>query len=616
MGPSPHSSRAAIVNKMSPSGKLSAYNIRPSGINQNVSSGKLSAYSTPSVVANQNVSSGKLSAYDLRPATKDQNGSSGKLSAYDMQSFTMDQIGSPVKLSAYNSLPADLGNLNSSGKLSAYSTQSATNKRTTPSGKLSAYDPPSIKRSKWTDSLQVGQYSISFDGECLDDDCSNFCQNSEDGSSKKEIETSTDKFSLDMDDVLNAFGPFNLGGLPSIPEEPTMGPSLRDLGRTVSNPAITNPNLIVYPKLVNRVERYFESRKPTPVGWDWVVGGDPPTLEYVQTRYTQNAGLTDSSTVTSGSMTDFSHTGGPSRPLTPPLDAFQMNGHLHMDDPFQVNGHLQMDDPFITDGGPLQMGPHQMGPPPMGSRGMVPPLPGLPTLADGKPLDPLTVIGQMRETHAQGVQPFGPSRFLNPTQDSLIDNPNGNYLGSMSAASNQMTTLPNHLNTCIWVEGAPGDLTYYEMLRSIRHCGKVYSVHINPPKEKHFTAAAKIAFCTRLGAERFFQQAHSAYGIIIRGRRICVRWNRNKYRENNNRAESRVLRIFGDPTYVNFQTLGEYFRRLFYFNLIWVEQVAPGVMIWEFSSILAQAHSAKQAIEREPAMMNIVGIKYERDPCE
>lgn len=179
MAPSPHSSRAAIVNRMSPSGKLSAYNIRPSGINQNVSSGKLSAYSTPSVAANQNISSGKLSAYDLRSATKNQNGSSGKLSAYDIGSFTMEQIGSPVKLSAYSPLPADLGNLNSSGKLSAYSTQPATTKRTTPSGKLSAYDAPSTKRSKWIDSLQMGQYSISFDDECLDDDCSNFCKNSE-----------------------------------------------------------------------------------------------------------------------------------------------------------------------------------------------------------------------------------------------------------------------------------------------------------------------------------------------------------------------------------------------------------------------------------------------------
>lgn len=459
-----------------------------------------------------------------------------------------------------------------------------------------------------------------------------------DKTSKTELESSEDNFPLNMDGVLNAFGPFGWGSLPTIPEHatPTSNPSqaaaasLRDPGLNTSNPAISDRDLLIYPNLSKRVGRYFENRKPTPDGWTWSVADTPttgsltPTMGsftpttgsytpttgfYTPTQSTTSVALTDSSTVTSGSVTELSQAGR-SRPPTPQMASRQMDllqMALHQIDDSQM-ALRHMDD--------AQMGNAQMGNALMGNPQMGDPQIGPLTFGSGKHLHPIDVISKMREIQTEGVQPFGPSRFLNHPYGNPTGNPNGNYLGTMSAASNQTTSLPDHLNTCIWVEGAPADLTYFEMLRSIRHCGKVYSVHINPPREKHFTAAAKIAFCTRVGAERFFQQAHSAIGIIIRGRRICVRWNRNKYRENFNRAESRVLRISGPSAYVNFQVLGEYFAGLFYFNLIWVEELSPGNMIWEFSSILAQAHSAKQAIEREPAMMNMVRIKYERDPCE
>lgn len=413
-----------------------------------------------------------------------------------------------------------------------------------------------------------------------------------------------------MEGVMNAFGPFTRGRLTPIPEHAvpshssrtgvpskssqTAGPSLRDLelGTINSTVTTTDPELIVYPDLKKRVERYFETLKPAPAGWTWSIDDAEHTnRSYAPTQSTNSFAMTDASTIASGSVTELSQA-GPSRPPTPQMALAQMD-RPQMDRPqmdhSQMN-HLQME---LTRTDALTGWPN-------------------------KPLDPMAEISIRRQLQTQidGIQPFGPSRFLSHPDGNPTANPNGNYLGTMSAASNQMTSLPDHLNTCIWVEGAPGDLTYYEMLRSIRHCGKVYSVHINPPKEKHYTAAAKIAFCTRVGAERFFQQAHSALGIVIRGRRLCIRWNRNKYRENYNRSESRVLRISGDARYVNFQVLGEYFARLFYFNLIWVEELAPGDMIWEFSSILAQAHSAKQAIEREPAMMHVVHIQYQRDPCE
>lgn len=438
-----------------------------------------------------------------------------------------------------------------------------------------------------------------------------------DKSFKTEPESKQDDFSLNMDGVLNAFGPFGRSSLPLIPEHTTptkasqaAGPNLRDIGLNTSNPSISDPDLLVYPDLRKRVGRYFETRKPTPEGWTWSVDGrlNAAAPLYAPTQSSTSVALTDSSTIASGSVTEFSQA-GPSRPSTPQMGPYQM-------------GLYQMSPgPPTPQMGPYQMALYKTSPPPEAPLQMAlvqsgPSQMGPVTAGLDNHLDPIAVIGKMREIQTEGMQPFGPSRYLSHPNGNPTGNPNGNYLGTMSAASNRMTNLPDHLNTCIWVEGAPADMTYYEMLRSIRHCGKVYSVHINPPREKHFTAAAKIAFCTRLGAENFFHQAHSGCGIVIRGRRLCVRWNRNKYRENFNRGESRVLRISGPSDYINYPVLAEYFSRLFYFNLIWVQEVSPGVMIWEFSSILAQAHSAKQAIEREPAMMNLVRIKYERDPCE
>ncbi|OBT91283.1 hypothetical protein VE02_00289 [Pseudogymnoascus sp. 03VT05] len=610
------------MNQQSASNHLGAYGTRSVFINEHSASDKLGAsvnlgaseYFGFSDNASVNLGASNYIGASTNFGASNYIGASANLGASDYRGASDKPITSG-KLSAYNTGSSTTGLKSPSDKLSAYDISSVTRNQYGASNKLSAYNISSVTRSRFSDVLHVGQQAISLedislDKQCLDPECSDFCPHFKDESSK-------DDFSLNMDGVLNAFGPFGRSSLAPIPEHtaPTKTSqaaraNLRDLGLTNSNSAINDPELLVYPGLRNRVGRYFETRKPTPEGWTWSVDGTLTAAAplYAPAQSTTSAALTDSSTIASGSVTDLSQA-GPSRPLTPQMGAYQM-------------GHYQMSSgPLTPLMGPYQMALYKSRPPPVAPLQMSlvqsgPPQMGPPTAGPVNPLDPIAVIGKMREIHTDGVQPFGPSRFLHHPDGNPTGNPNGNYLGTMSAASNQMTNLPDHLNTCIWVEGAPADMTYYEILRSIRHCGKVYSVHINPPREKHFTAAAKIAFCTRLGAENFFHQAHSGYGIAIRGRRLCVRWNRNKYRENFNRGESRVLRISGPSGYINYPVLAEYFSRLFYFNLIWVQELSPGVMIWEFSSILAQAHSAKQAIEREPAMMNLVRIKYERDPCE
>ncbi|KFY37665.1 hypothetical protein V494_04677 [Pseudogymnoascus sp. VKM F-4513 (FW-928)] len=625
MAPSPHSTRAAIINRTPPPNLIHAYSNRSAVMNQQTGSDKLGAYTTLSATTNQQAGSDKISAYDTPAVTMNQQTGSRKISSYGAQLAAleqqrqsglaqlaaMDQQRGPGMACAYGTRSTTTDQQNASDNLGAYGTRSATTTQGT-AGKLNAYEISSVTRKRFSDILHVGQHTITREDECLDPDCENFCKSIKDNSSKPELECSEDDFSLNMGSVVNAFGPFTLAPIPEHAASSNLsqaaGPSLRDLGPNANSTAISDPDLLVYPDLRKRVGRYFETRKPTPEGWTWSVADRhaPANQSYAPTQSTASVALTDSSTIASGSVTELSQA-GTSRPGSPQMGLLQMVP-IQMDSAQMDSAQMAMvpSQMALAPMDPLQMAVAKMGPSEMDNH----------TVGDEETLHPIAVISKMRELQTEGVVPFGPSRFLNHPSGLPSGNPNGNYLGTMSAASNQMASLPDHMNTCIWVEGAPADLTYFEMLRSIRDCGKVYSVHINPPREKHYTAAAKIAFCTRIGAERFFRQAHSLCGIVIRGRRICVRWNRNKYRENFNRAESRVLKISGDPKFVNYEVLGEYFARLFYFNLIWVEEVTPGVMIWEFSSILAQAHSAKQAIEREPAMMHIVRIKYERDPCE
>jgi hypothetical protein len=218
--------------------------------------------------------------------------------------------------------------------------------------------------------------------------------------------------------------------------------------------------------------------------------------------------------------------------------------------------------------------------------------------------------------------PFQPARML--VHPASVQYPstarNQNYLGTISAASNQVDGLPDWLNTCLWIEGAPPSTKHLDVLNSIHRCGKIFSLHINAPQQQHATAAAKLAFCSREGASRYISQAQSLGGVFILGQRISVRWNRNKYRENRNQAECRVLRIRGPLPVANVQFLTGYFCKLFHFELINVREVFVNLvemeLEWEFGSILAQAQSAKLAIEREPALRGLLMVTYGRDPCE
>jgi hypothetical protein len=260
----------------------------------------------------------------------------------------------------------------------------------------------------------------------------------------------------------------------------------------------------------------------------------------------------------------------------------------------------------------------------------------LPTTgADNATLETVEEIFRKRNAFNDGFeQPFQPTQYISsqfPSQHLIPRIPQhlmqprrpNTYLGHTTIGSNQVDNLPPHLNTCVWVTNAPGNLTHGEFLSYVRSCGKVFSLHINPPDVGHNTAAVKLAFCTRIGFERFMEQGNTGMGIWIRGRKLRVQPNRNMYRENSNYFESRVLKITGPAKYCNYDVLRQYFTHHFYYNLIKVEyttlaDVKMGginVMIWEFGSILSQAHFAKACIERDPLLKHMLAVEYAPDPC-
>lgn len=87
----------------------------------------------------------------------------------------------------------------------------------------------------------------------------------------------------------------------------------------------------------------------------------------------------------------------------------------------------------------------------------------------------------------------------------------GSYGGIRGAMPRSQTasevSAEDSKNTCLWLEGLPADITYAELTSSIKNSGRIYSTYINAPIAHHQTSAAKLAFFTRVGAERLYAQA-------------------------------------------------------------------------------------------------------------
>ncbi|KAK3306850.1 uncharacterized protein B0T15DRAFT_484097 [Chaetomium strumarium] len=203
-----------------------------------------------------------------------------------------------------------------------------------------------------------------------------------------------------------------------------------------------------------------------------------------------------------------------------------------------------------------------------------------------------------------------------------------NYRGNPDIPRNRSADIPPDQNCSIWLVGLSPTLDHHELLSGIRNVGRVYSVHINPPKldqggQGHLGSAAKVVFFEREAAETFYERfAHQGFWTPqnpdIRAR---VTWNRNMAAPFNvGGALSRVLLVRGPPAIVNWAFLRPYFESKFVFQIDELRHHGPinggaGVLLEiRFGSYRCQAQSAKGALDKEYKWAGVV-CEYGRDPC-
>ncbi|ORY65153.1 uncharacterized protein BCR38DRAFT_297037, partial [Pseudomassariella vexata] len=157
-------------------------------------------------------------------------------------------------------------------------------------------------------------------------------------------------------------------------------------------------------------------------------------------------------------------------------------------------------------------------------------------------------------------------------------------------------------NASVWVAGLPYDVTYHELLASIRGCGKVKWTNIDFPRDATGTATAQVIFFRHIAAKRFIAQGQIGQ-VVVNGARVEVSWNRVKTVEEDDTDKSRVLRISGPQNMISERQLMAFLMANFQFDIddvieVWSSEESACLEV-RFASWRSQAHTAKIALCQE-----------------
>ncbi|RAL59681.1 hypothetical protein DID88_000314 [Monilinia fructigena] len=201
---------------------------------------------------------------------------------------------------------------------------------------------------------------------------------------------------------------------------------------------------------------------------------------------------------------------------------------------------------------------------------------------------------------------------------------NPKYKGELTNFNLRNAMCLDNQNCSVRIHNIPPEASYSEIFSIVTH-GKVFSFNYTPPIEGVFThAAVDLAFLTREAADNFYHNARFRGGLYIRGQRIRVLWNRVKVLPAEGRYEkrSRVVRIKGPAKNISVETLVEFFKSKFEFDLIaskeWIQWDGNKVVELAFSSIRSQSESAMKSFKLyvDQNMPNAgYYIWYAPDPC-
>jgi hypothetical protein len=207
---------------------------------------------------------------------------------------------------------------------------------------------------------------------------------------------------------------------------------------------------------------------------------------------------------------------------------------------------------------------------------------------------------------------------VSPLQPRL---PGSNYLGGRQSppGTREVAGLQEFENCALFLTKIPPEATLHELF-SVITTGAVFCLHINPPNGIHTTKAAKLAFMTPEAAEAFLKQTQSERGIVLHGKRIQGRYNRNGYVRNENIWQSRVLELIGPTSLMTLEYWTAHFSKFSEFELD-AYRLLPttvdglSIMEFRFARIDGQAQTCLQCIKTDPSLQGIIQVRYGTDPC-
>lgn len=200
-----------------------------------------------------------------------------------------------------------------------------------------------------------------------------------------------------------------------------------------------------------------------------------------------------------------------------------------------------------------------------------------------------------------------------------------NYRGEHSVRNASVDDLPFEQNCALWLTNLPPDVTYQQLLAQIRNVGRIWCTVINAPDyDRHNTAAAKVVFFTPGPAQRLLQKSLTQ-GLEVNGYAVKVTHNRVKYGAQTLTGNaSRVLIVTGKTTFVNPESLTEFFKARFVFEVDEIiELINQGnrhkggrsVVEYKFGSFRCQAQMGKMALEKDRPE-GFEKVDFGPDPCE
>ncbi|PHH69266.1 hypothetical protein CDD82_7871 [Ophiocordyceps australis] len=194
------------------------------------------------------------------------------------------------------------------------------------------------------------------------------------------------------------------------------------------------------------------------------------------------------------------------------------------------------------------------------------------------------------------------------------------YHGMHTESNASADHLAPEQNCALWLTNLPADVSYSELLGSIRHIGRVWCSYINlPDGVKHHTAAAKVVFFAPCAAQKLLTQAWTS-SIVIRGHRVRVSHNRIKSDRNDVAGPaSRVLIITGSAEFVDAHNLRLWFSQRFIFQeddaRMLISAPHRAVCEFRFGSYRCQSQMGKMALEKDRPE-GFEKVEFGQDPCE